>query len=215
MELAGSATEVSVLTDQDESRCESGGLGRSSPARVGSCERRRHIRHVFEVCSDALYRFILVRVGGSRDVADDLLQQTCFVAAGHRRIPQEDEACEAWMRGIARNLIKKHWRQLKRRNGQIGLSDAVLSAKLADAMESGPLPADQLVRDETVGQLLLAVTSLPAADQRLVFAYYFDGCSQAEIAESSGVTPKSIETQLYRIRGRLRAILRHEERTDV
>jgi RNA polymerase sigma factor (sigma-70 family) len=171
------------------------------------------LRRVFCQTADALYRFILVRVGGNRDVADDLLQQTCCEAAKHGRARGNHEECEAWLRGIARNLIRRNWRNAKRDACTIPLEDAELARQLADDLESRPLPVDVLIKRESVTQLLLAVTSLSAADQRLVFAYYFDGRPQADIACELGVTEKSVESRLYRARSRLRAALRNMERS--
>jgi RNA polymerase sigma factor (sigma-70 family) len=171
------------------------------------------LRQVFCHTADALYRFIFVRVGGCRDIADDLLQQTCCEAVRHRRPPGTHEECEAWLRGIARNLVRRHWRNIKREAGTIPLEDAELARQLADDLESRPLPVDVLIKSESLTQLLLAVTSLSAADQSLVFAYYFDGRPQADIACELGVTEKSVESRLYRARGRLRAALRNMERS--
>ncbi len=171
------------------------------------------LTRVFERCADGLYRFILYRAGSDRDAADDLLQQTCFEAARHGRPPLDEAECEAWLRGIARNLIRRHWRKRKRQGGAVSIEDAALAGALADDLESRPLPGDALVKEESVAQLLLAVTSLSAADQGLVFAYYFDGRCQAGIAGDLGVTEKSVEARLYRVRGRLRKALRSVERS--
>ncbi|MGB2985639.1 MAG: sigma-70 family RNA polymerase sigma factor [Phycisphaerae bacterium] len=178
-----------------------------------SSESQGRLRRMFLAGGDALYRFILVRVHGDRDAADDLLQQTCHEAARHRRMPNDDTECEAWLRGIARNLIRRHWRQAKRQRGRLPLQDAELSRQLVEDLESRPLPADVMIREESARQLLLAVTSLPASEQRLVFAFYFQGRSQADIAGEFGISAKSVETRLYRVRNRLRAILRNIERT--
>jgi RNA polymerase sigma-70 factor (ECF subfamily) len=177
------------------------------------CDKQDRLRRVFRHCGDGLYRFILVRVGGDRNVADDLLQQTCHEAARHRRMPDDDTECEAWLHGIARNLIRRHWRQNGRSGNHVTVEDARLSQQLVEDMESHPLPPDAVARKELGHQLLLAVTALPASDQHLVFAFYFEGRSQAEIASELGVTVKSIETRLYRTRQRLRTILRDGERT--
>ncbi len=175
---------------------------------------KNHVWRVFDACSDGLYRFILFRVGGNRNSAEDLLQQTCTAAAGNNRSPTDDGACEAWLRGIARNLVRLHWRQNGRNNGRIPIEDAELSRQLAEDMDARPLPPDVLAKRETVDQLMLAVTSLPAADQQLIFAFYFEGRPQADIAKELGTTVKSIETKLYRARNRLREVLRRPERTD-
>ena len=177
-----------------------------------ACDGRDRLRRVFGQCGDALYRFILVRVNRDRDVADDLLQQTCHEAARHRRMPHDDTECEAWLHGVARNLIRRHWRRSGRRRNAVPLENADVSRQLAEDLESRPLPPDALIQDESVRQLWLAVTSLPSVDQRLVFAFYFEGRSQLDIASELRVTVKSIETRLYRVRSRLRAILRGIER---
>lgn len=185
--------------------------------RMAACERttdgRDVLRQVFRRTGDALYRYILVRIGGDRDAADDLLQQTCCEAARHRRPPATQDECEAWLRGIARNLIRRHWRRLRRGRGRISLENAALASRLADDLETRPLPVDALIQEESIAQLLLAITSLPAADQSLIFAYYFDGRPQAAMARDLDVTEKSIESRLYRARGRLRAALRGTERS--
>ena len=74
-------------------------------------------------------------------------------------------------------------------------------------------PVDAVIHEESIAQLLLAVTGLPASEQELIFAYYFDERAQAAIARDLGVTEKSIESRLYRARGRLRSALRKTERS--
>jgi RNA polymerase sigma-70 factor (ECF subfamily) len=177
-----------------------------------SGEGRRALREAFGQGAAALYRFILVRVAGNRDAADELLQQTCYEAARGQAPGQRDE-CEAWLRGIARNLIRRHWRRARKDAGRAPLEDSALASRLADDLERRPLPVDALIEQETVEQLLLAITGLPTAEQELIFAFYFDGRSQAAIARERGVSEKSIESRLYRARGRLRAALRGTERS--
>lgn len=196
MEIAGTAVKLEQTVASRRSR-----------------DGRDILRQVFARAGDGLYRFILVRVSGNRDAADDLVQQTCCEAARCARPPADHDECEAWLRGIARNLIRRRWRRLSRRPGLIPLEDAALASRLADDLESRPLPPDALVRKESIEQLLLAVTSLSAAEQSLIFAYYFDGRRQTDIARELGVTEKSIESRLFRVRGRLRTTLRHLERS--
>ncbi len=196
MELANQVIAIESIVSYDETN-----------------EPHNRLRRIFLKGGDALYRYILVRVGGDSHLADDLLQQTCHEAARGRRLPDDDNECEAWLRGIARNLLRRHWRQRKRTQGQVPLENAVLAGQLVADMESHPLPADGMIRDEAAGQLMLAVTSLPAEEQRLIFAFYFQGRSQADIAQETAQSAKSVETRLYRVRHRLRAILRNIERT--
>ena len=181
-------------------------------AEDATCVRRQRLSRVFQATCDGLYRFIVVRVGDDRHAADDLLQQTCHEAARSLRMPENDADCEAWLRGIARNLIRRHWRRAKRQRRCTLLEQGDEARKLSEAMESGPLPPEVLDRQETGRLVLLAVTSLPVADQRLVFAVYFQNRCQADIARETGGTVKSVEMRLYRIRDRLRAMLKNVER---
>ncbi len=176
-------------------------------------DRRDQLPRVFNRSGDALYGFILVRVGGDRHAADDLVQQVCHEMARRRKLPPHDGEWEAWMRGIARNLIRRHWRRWSRHRNEVSIENPRLARQLAEDLESRPLPADALVSEELHQQLLLAVTSLSAEDQRLVFAFYFDGRSQAEIADDLGTSVKSVEMKMYRVRNCLRSILRKIERT--
>jgi len=169
---------------------------------------------LFRASADGLYRFILVRVGNDRHAADDLLQQTCHVAVRRRQAIPTNGAAEAWLFGIARNLVRRHWRS--RRWWRLGRADheADTARRLLQAMDAGPLPEELLTAQETSRALLLAVTELPTDDQQLVFSYYFDGRSQVDLAAESGVTPKAVEMRLYRIRSRLRTILEGQEGKD-
>lgn len=170
------------------------------------------LQRVFEAVCDGLYRFILIRVSLDRDAADEILQQVCHEAARHRRIPTIDSECEAWLRGIARNLLRKHWR-LKRRSKQfVSIDDVRMARGLAEDMDARPLPPDVLAKKEVIQALLVAVTSLSQAEQELVFGFYFDGLSQTEIAAQCSMSVKSVESKLYRVRSRLRTILRHIEK---
>lgn len=182
----------------------------SSAAHAAS-SRPGNLRDAFSCCADALYRFILVRACGDRHTAEDLLQQTCLEAARTRKAPDDAAGCEAFLFGIARNLLRKHWRRMKRRGLLLPQSDAELGAGLTAMMEAGPLAPEVLAGRETRDQLLLAITALPAADQQLVFAFYFDGRSYLQIAQELGSSSKSIESRLYRLRTRLRAALRGKE----
>lgn len=177
------------------------------PAMVVSVrpDLRELLRSAFESCADGLRRYILVRVGGDGHVADELLQSCCHVAARRRRLPATRDECERFLFGIARNLLREHRRRQKRARRQLSMEHPALAVD----MESQPLPAEALERVELRQQLLLAITALSAAEQQLLFDFYFESRSQAEIAVFLGVSVKSVETRLYRARQHLRARLRH------
>jgi RNA polymerase sigma factor (sigma-70 family) len=109
------------------------------------------------------------------------------------------------MFGIARNLLRRHWR--RRRRNTLVEKPGVLAA-LADLLESRSPPERSAVDEESAQQLMLAVTSLDADAQVLIFGFYFEGRSAAQLALQYGGTEKSVELRLYRARSRLRERLR-------
>jgi len=171
-------------------------------------ETRARVEVVFDRCSAALYRYFAVRVGGDAHLADDLMQQLWLNATRTERPVPEDQM-EFWLRGIAANLIRAHWRRQKRRPAMIPLADPHLAAELADRLVTEELPPEILERKEARDQLLLAITELPSREQELIVGHYFDGASFAELARRTGSSERAIEGRLYRARQALREKLRH------
>lgn len=164
----------------------------------------------FDRCGTALFRFVCVRVGGDRHLADDLMQQLWVQASRSERFVPEHEL-EFWLRAIARNLVRSHWRRHARAPAHLPLADPALGGDLAQRLVAEELPVEALARREASDQLLLALTELPAADQELIVAYYFHERSQAELADELGLSERAIEGRLYRARQALREKLRHLE----
>lgn len=178
------------------------GASEASQTNDGATKR---LERAFDQCGDDLYWFILLRVSNDRHAADDILQQTCFEAARHRRIPREDGACQAWLFGIAKNLVRKHFRQARRdfrqRNSIVAASERNGSDQTRDAV------SDSIERSEAVPQLLNAIAALDEADRELILGSYFEGRSHEELARVTGASVRAIEGRLYRARNALRAVL--------
>lgn len=178
-----------------------------SSRRPGPAPASASLRETLIDGLDSLYRFILVRTGMDAQSAADVLQQTALVALDHDGVPTEPSAREGWLRGIARNLIRRHWRLASRSNGvsRNGAMRATLETMLAE--RSSPGPDDALLQKDAQDHLLFAIASLCHEDQRLLYDFYRHGKTRAEIAERLGVTPKSVEARLYRMRARLREMM--------
>lgn len=162
----------------------------------------RAMERAFDRCSAALYRYVAVRVGDPH-LADDLMQQLWIqTRRGAGGVPLDQ--LEYWLRAVARNLIRSHWRQQHRRPPHIPVHDRRLSAALGERLATEAIPAAELEREEIRHELLLAITELSTDDQELIEGFYFRGCSQAEMAERFGVSERAIEGRLYRARQALR-----------
>jgi RNA polymerase sigma factor (sigma-70 family) len=163
----------------------------------------------FDRCSRALYRYVVVRVGDAH-LADDLMQQLWLQARNSRADVPKNEL-EFWLRSIARNLVRTHWRTQARRPASVPLPDPELAADLADRLVSEELPPELLERKEVQDQMLLAITELTADEQELIVEHYFHDRSHAQLADRLGLSPRAIEGRLYRARQALRERLRHQK----
>lgn len=166
---------------------------------------------------DALYRFIYFRVGMDEHTAEDILQQTACAALQYDCAPECDEEKQWLLRGIAMNLVRRHWRTTRRRTDSRLRADPRLALALLSRLESrdvGAPGADVSLREEQRHQLLLAVSSLGADEQWMLYAFYKHNRSRADIAKELGVSSKSVETRLYRIRNRLRDMLLDMTKTE-
>lgn len=161
------------------------------------------VRAVILAELDGLYRFVFVRVGCDVHLAEELVQQTVAAALMCDAWPTNDVERARYLRGIARNLTRRHWRNdgRARRARDAGLGRIVLERLESDR------PEEAVADEERRFRLLEAVAGLPGADQRILYAFYKHGQSTTQIAAELGLTPKSVEMRLYRARIKLRAQL--------
>lgn len=192
LHISAEAPRLDVVAEAEE----------RSPA-VESQEVR--LQRAFDRCGDDMYRFIILRVRGDRHAADDLLQQTCYEAARHRRIPNGDDAAQAWLFGIAKNLIRRQFRRLKR-EGRLRRAEALASASRTSSEDSAN-ETGAGAHTDAAPHLLTAIAALSEADQQLLLGLYFEGRSQEELARAIGVSVRAIEGRLYRARQALREAL--------
>lgn len=169
---------------------------------------RTDLADAFDRCSTAVYRYLVVRTGDVH-VADDLMQQLWLSAQRTENVPAAE--LEFWLRGIAKNLLRTHWRKIARRPAHVPIADQSLASALADRLATEALPSADLERREVHDQLMLAITALPAEQQELIIEHYFAQRSQKEIAAALGTSERAIEGRLYRARVALRESLSHLE----
>ncbi len=165
---------------------------------------------VFDRCSRSLYRYFIVRTGEDSHLADDLMQQLWLQASLHeRKHPSRIPAVEMeyWLRGIAKNLIRAHWRTHSLRPDTVPITDPALAAKISERLVSEELPSEVLERKEIRDQLLLALTTVSHDEQELIIGYYFRDESQADLARVLGISTRAVEGRLYRARQSLRTAL--------
>jgi RNA polymerase sigma factor (sigma-70 family) len=186
-----------------------GDLGEVPAESAASRAAAPPLREAFARDAHALYAFILARTGGDRDAADEILQECCFHAARSRRLPSDPQKLSAWFRGIARNLVHRHWRKQRLWRRQCSTDHPDGFAALASRLTTERLPDEALESRELRQVLAAALHRLGRSDRELLFAFYFDDRPVNHIAAETRTTPRSVEGRLHRARERLRALLHH------
>ncbi len=161
----------------------------------------------------SLFRFFYARVRRDEHLAADLMQQLWAAAAKNAsRVPEGE--IEYWLRGVARNLLNTHWRRLSARPAHVAMEEGRIGgagASLADKMTRERLPTEEIERREVQDRLLMAITTLGSSDQELIFAHYFEGATQVDLAKRLEMSVRAIEGRLYRARQLLRDALSERE----
>jgi RNA polymerase sigma-70 factor (ECF subfamily) len=135
---------------------------------------------------DRIAGYVLWRCGGATELADDVLQDTWLTAA--RRLRDFDPSrgpFEAWVCGIAANVIRNHLRAAARRAARIR------------PLATEPAQPELAGKSERVAAALAA---LPDRYERVLRAKYLDGRPVADIAAAWGESEKAVESLLSRAR---------------
>ncbi len=160
-------------------------------------------REWYEVHGVAVYNYFRFHVP-QLDVAEDLTAETFLkvVRAADRFDPAKGSS-KAWILTVARNVLAD-WRRRAR------LRQYVTLGTMHDLVYEAPSPEERLLREEEVGRLLDAVTTLADADRELIGLRYGSGMDTSEVAQILGISEGGVRTRLWRVLGRLRGALAHE-----
>jgi RNA polymerase sigma-70 factor (ECF subfamily) len=158
------------------------------------------LEQLFQEHSRLVYRTAYV-VTGSRHDAEDVLQSV-FVKLLQRGLPPDATPHpERYLHRAAINLSLNVLRNRKRRR----LVDDVELLEIPAARGDGDDGASE--RDE-YERLTQAMTHLKPRALEILLLYYKQGDSTAQIAERLGTSQSTIAVTLFRIRARLRGLLR-------
>lgn len=151
-------------------------------------------------------QFILDHAGFVRSLArgllrdealvDDVVQETLVRAL--EKGPRRREALGAWLRTVTRNIAFKTYRGTARR-----------SAREEEAAKPERLPAafDLVAKGETLEKLTSAVLELPETAREIILLRYYEGLSNAEIAERLGIGVGAVRMRVHRAQAQLKTAL--------
>jgi RNA polymerase sigma factor (sigma-70 family) len=155
---------------------------------------------------DRLYRLLLILTRGQETDAREALQDLLCRVARHARRFEHEEVFWCWLVRLARCAVLDAGR--KRHRYWRLLTDY---ARRWLPLHSQPVP-DQDYQLETL--LIDCVNELDPTDRALVEGKYFSRRSTLELARETGLSPRAVESRLFRLRNRLRQQLLHRLRQD-
>lgn len=132
--------------------------------------------------------------------AEDLIQEVWVRLAAEIEKGTAIENQPAWCRGVARNLILKHWR--KQQTTKVVADSEVMEAFLAQ-VETAFSEVDQDADDEWQRRqqaLDDCVATLPEKSRRMLSLRYAGRQSVEEVARATGQSFDAVTKSLYRLR---------------
>ena len=141
-----------------------------------------------------LYEFVSRRAGASRQLAEDITQETYLRAVVQWRNGRRPDKGLAWLQTVARNLLLNHYRRKKPKS-----LDAL---QLKDVLETAP-PGGP----DVAAVVYWGLARLGRRPRRLLEAFYIEGKPVRMIAAELGTSERAVEGRLRRARKTLKKVL--------
>lgn len=157
-------------------------------------------RSLYEEVRPGLHN-VVRRLCGDDDLSQEIVQRSFVRAWENLTELREDLAFSGWMRRIAVNLLRDHWRRDNRN------SDLPDDDDLGAIHDPSPGP-EVLFEDHQIREHLEeALADLPEMFRIPVVLHYIDDRSVEEVANLLDIPRGTVLSRLSRARGRLRDIL--------
>jgi RNA polymerase sigma-70 factor (ECF subfamily) len=142
-----------------------------------------------------LYRFVSLRCGGDRCLAEDVTQETWLRAVKAWRDQGLPDSPVAWLKTVARNLLLNHFRRVPTLS---------LEALPPDWKEEISENGDYWTAPDHAALLTWGLARMNPGQAHLLEAFHLEGSSVREIAQRRGLSERAVEGRLRRARQKLR-----------
>jgi RNA polymerase sigma-70 factor (ECF subfamily) len=150
-------------------------------------DRQEAWLRIYRETVETVYGFVSRRVGGARELAEDVTQETYLRALRHWAnggLPAEPAA---WLQTVARNLVADH----HRRSRPTPVAPEILDGLAPGAASQSP---------DAAALLGWALPRLGRRRARLLEAFHLEGRDVRTIAAELGVSERAVEGRLRRAR---------------
>jgi RNA polymerase sigma-70 factor (ECF subfamily) len=151
----------------------------------------------------AVHAFLARRAGPA--VAADLLGEVWVRAfAGRGGYDPAYSDARPWLFGIARNVLRSHWRASRGPDHPAGAEHALAQDPWDDVI-------DRLDSAPRARALLAAIRALPPDERDVLLLVAWEQLTPAQAALALGVPPGTARSRLHRARAALRLVLAEEK----
>lgn len=147
---------------------------------------------------------ICLKLTGDYFTAEDLAQET-FLSAYHHYGEFDGNNEKAWICRIASNKCIDYQRAKARRDVPT-ITEEMPTEQLIDYHE----PSQNICNQEVLEELEQCCKNLSPPYNKIALQHFLEGKTAKEIAEQSGISVHTIQTQIYRAREKLKKIYRKE-----
>jgi len=156
---------------------------------------------------DVIYRMALDAVGGDRSWALDLLEKCMMVAWEHIEIFEDERSDKsgailtAILQGLIGEIYLEAWQKM-------GILDQNTDVK-AFVNKKDQFDVDQILRrNELTADLAKYVDKLTNADKELIFARFFMGFSEAQIAVRDGSSSEETRNKIFLVKQKIAKMMK-------
>jgi RNA polymerase sigma factor (sigma-70 family) len=141
-----------------------------------------------------LYGYMAKRTGGIKELTEDIVQESYLRALDIWKRKTLPDSPLAWLKRVAHNILIDYLRQ-KRWDRKVGID--------SNQDTENPTSKDAFKSLE----IFMAISSLGRKKAKILEAFYFDGMSIKEIANTMNISERAVEGQLRRARQSLKSLL--------
>jgi RNA polymerase sigma-70 factor (ECF subfamily) len=141
-----------------------------------------------------LFGYMAKRTGGNRELTEDIVQESYLRALDNWKRKSLPDSPMAWLKRVAHNILIDYLRQ-KRWDKKV---DPDLNPHTGNQASKDPFKSLEI---------FLAISSLGRKKAKIIEAFYYDGMSVKEIANSMAISERAVEGQLRRARQSLKSLL--------
>lgn len=152
---------------------------------------------IYHTHKDAIYSFVLYRVGNNRDVAEDIVSDVFLKAYRNFDSYNTQYQVTTWLYTITRNTLIDHYRK-----GRVTLD--IDDVPIADTED----PLYRLVTEDiSEREVHEAIAQLPAIQQQAITGQFFAGKTAKELAAELGISHAATRKHVSRGLAALRRAL--------